>query len=185
MTMRRSVLAALAAGLAMLAAPRPLRRRDRVAVAAPISPSRQGDRRQIRGQDRAQGQLELRPSGSSTQIANGAPFEVFLSADTGGAEAETTVSRARHALHLCDGPPGPVEQDARAGRRRGAVLSKGTFQKIAIADPKAAPMAWPPSETQEARPYDRLTPKLVTTSITQAYQFIDTGAAELGFVAFR
>jgi molybdate transport system substrate-binding protein len=33
--------------------------------------------------------------------------------------------------------------------------------------------------------YDRIKPKIVQgTSITQAYQFVETGAAELGFVAY-
>ena len=37
---------------------------------------------------------------------------------------------------------------------------------------------------QKLKLYDALKPKIVIgTSITQAYQFVDTGAAELGFVA--
>jgi molybdate transport system substrate-binding protein len=68
---------------------------------------------------------------------------------------------------------------------KGAVLKSGTFQKIAIADPKTAPYGVAAVETmRKLGVYEALAPKLVQgTSITQAYQFVDTGAAEVGFVA--
>jgi len=121
------------------------------------------------------------------QIANGAPFEVFLSADTerpqkaetdGLAMPGTRFTYATGRLVLWSKTPGLVDG-------RGAVLTKGAFQKIAIADPKAAPYGLAAVETMgKLGVYDRLSPKLVTgASITQTYQFIDTGAAELGFVA--
>ena len=122
-----------------------------------------------------------------TQIANGAPFEVFLSADrerpekaeaeglgVGGSRFTYAVGR----LVLYSKTPGLVDA-------KGAVLKSGRFQKIAIADPKAAPYGLAAVETMKKLGlYAALTPKLVQgTSITQAYQFVDTGAAELGFVA--
>jgi molybdate transport system substrate-binding protein len=65
------------------------------------------------------------------------------------------------------------------------VLASSRFQKIAIADPKTAPYGVAAVETMKKRGvYEALRPKLVQgSSITQAYQFVDTGAAELGFVA--
>ena len=68
---------------------------------------------------------------------------------------------------------------------KGAVLASGRFQKIAIADPKTAPYGVAAVETmRKRRVYGALQPKLVQgTSITQAHQFVDTGAAELGFIA--
>jgi len=122
-----------------------------------------------------------------TQIANGAPFEVFLSADRERpekAEAEgfgVGGSRFTYAigrLVLYSKTPGLVDG-------KGAVLKSGKFQKIAIADPKTAPYGVAAVETmKKLGVYDALTPKLVQgTSITQAYQFVDTGAAELGFIA--
>ena len=122
-----------------------------------------------------------------TQIANGAPFEVFLSADRERpekAEAEglgVAGSRFTYAvgrLVLFSKTPGLVDG-------KGAVLKSGRFQKLAIADPKTAPYGVAAVETlKKLGLYDALSPKLVQgTSITQAYQFIDTGAAELGFVA--
>lgn len=121
------------------------------------------------------------------QIANGAPFGVFLSADRERpekAEAEglgVPGSRFTYAvgrLVLYSKTPRLVDG-------RGAVLKTGRFSKIAIADPKTAPYGVAAVETmRKLGVHDALSPKLVQgTSITQAYQFIDTGAAELGFVA--
>ena len=122
-----------------------------------------------------------------TQIAHGAPYEVFLSADRERpekAEAEGLAapgSRFTYAigrLVLFSKTPGLVDG-------RAAVLTSGRFEKIAIADPRIAPYGAAAIETMRARGvYGALRPKIVQgTSITQAYQFVDTGAAELGFVA--
>jgi molybdate transport system substrate-binding protein len=65
------------------------------------------------------------------------------------------------------------------------VLAKGGFEKLAIADPKAAPYGLAAVETlTKLKLYDALKPKIVTgSSITQAFQYVQTGAAEVGFVA--
>lgn len=121
------------------------------------------------------------------QIANGAPYEVFLSADRERpekAEAEglgVAGSRFTYAigrLVLYSKTPGLVDG-------RGAVLSQGRFQKLAIADPRTAPYGVAAVETmKKRRVYQALQSRLVQgTSITQAYQFVETGAAEVGFVA--
>jgi molybdate transport system substrate-binding protein len=122
-----------------------------------------------------------------TQIANGAPFDVFLSADAERpqrVEAEglaMTGSRFTYAtgrLVLWSRDPKLVD-------RRGVVLTRGRFERLAIADPKVAPYGEAAVETlRKLGLYERLRPKLVLgTSITQALQFASTGAAELGFVA--
>ena len=122
-----------------------------------------------------------------TQIANGAPYEVFLSADRERpekAEAEGLAvggSRFTYAvgrLVLFSKTPGLVDA-------KGAVLSSGKFEKIAIAAPRTAPYGVAAVETLKTRRvYDALQSKIVQgTSIAQAYQFVETGAAELGFVA--
>jgi molybdate transport system substrate-binding protein len=68
---------------------------------------------------------------------------------------------------------------------RGAVLRSGRFAKLAIADPGAAPYGAAAVQTlQNLKVYDSLKPKIVRgSSITQAYQFAATGAAEVAFVA--
>lgn len=122
-----------------------------------------------------------------TQIANGAPYQVFLSADVERpqkAEAEGLAvvgSRFTYAtgrLVLFSRTPGLVDG-------KGAVLARGGFEKLALADPKTAPYGQAAVETlTRLKLYDALKPKIVTGgSITQAYQFVQTGAAELGFVA--
>jgi molybdate transport system substrate-binding protein len=121
------------------------------------------------------------------QIANGAPFEVFLSADRERpekAEAEGLAvrgSRFTYAvgrLVLYSKTSGLVDG-------KGAVLRTGRFRKIAIADPRTAPYGVAAVETmRKLGIYQALRPRLVQgTSIAQAYQFVDAGAAELGFLA--
>jgi molybdate transport system substrate-binding protein len=121
------------------------------------------------------------------QIVQGAPFEVFLSADRERpqrAEAEGLAapgSRFTYAIGrmvLYSRTSGLVDG-------AGLVLKRGNFTKLAIADPLTAPYGAAAVQTLgHMGVYDRLKPKLVQgSSITQAYQFVSTGAAELGFVA--
>ena len=122
-----------------------------------------------------------------TQISQGAPFEVFLSADgerprkaeqDGLAVPGTRFTYAVGRLVLYSRTPGLVDDG-------GAVLASGRFEKLAIADPAAAPYGLAAIQTLKAlKLYDRLQPKIVQgASIAQAYQYVATGAAELGFVA--
>ena len=121
------------------------------------------------------------------QMSHGAPYEVFLSAD---AERPTAAERdglgvggtrftyAVGRLVLYSKTPGLVDG-------AGAVLKGGKFAKLSIADPAAAPYGTAAVQTMtKLGVYAALKPKIVQgSSITQAYQFVDTGAAELGFVA--
>jgi molybdate transport system substrate-binding protein len=122
------------------------------------------------------------------QMARGAPFEVFLSADAdrpkkaeqdGLGVTGTRFTYAIGRLVLYSKTPGLVDG-------AGAVLKGGEFNKISIADPTAAPYGVAAVQTmQKLGVYAALKPKVVMgASITQAYQFVDTGAAELGFVAY-
>ena len=65
------------------------------------------------------------------------------------------------------------------------VLKANAFAKLSIANPKAAPYGAAAVEAMKALGvYDAIEPKIVQgTSIAQAFQFVDTGNAELGFVA--
>jgi molybdate transport system substrate-binding protein len=65
------------------------------------------------------------------------------------------------------------------------VLKAGNFRKLSIANPASAPYGAAAVETMKALSvWDALQPKLVQgSSIAQAFQFIDTRNAELGFVA--
>ena len=122
------------------------------------------------------------------QMTHGAPFEVFLSADAdrpkkaeqdGLGVAHTRFTYVVGRLVLYSKTPGVVDA-------KGAVLKGGSFRKLAIADPVAAPYGAAAVATMtKLGVYDALKPKIVMgTSITQTFQFVDTGAAELGFVAY-
>ncbi len=132
--------------------------------------------------------LSFGSSGKFTsQIKEGAPFDVFLAADEKTPkllEQEGLVvqgSRFVYALGklvLWSAQPGFVDG-------KGAVLSKGNYNKISYADPKLAPYGLAAKETlEELGLWDAVQGKLVTgESITQTYQFAATGNAELGFIA--
>ena len=122
-----------------------------------------------------------------TQISHGAPFEVLLSADAdrpirleqeGQGVPGSRFTYAVGRLVLYSKTPGLVDDG-------GAVLKTDKFQKVAIADPAAAPYGVAAIQTmKKLGVYDALKPRIVQgASIAQAYQFTATGAAEVGFVA--
>lgn len=122
-----------------------------------------------------------------SQIENGAPFEVFLSADSDRpekAEAEGLAvrgSRFTYAfgkLALWSPRPG-LFSDAEA------YLQAGSFKRIAIANPKTAPYGQAAQQVLEHLGlWDALQVKVVRgDSIAQTFQFAATQNAEVGFVA--
>ena len=121
-----------------------------------------------------------------TQITHGAPFEVFLSADSerpkaavdgGFAVAGSLFTYAIGKLVLWSRVIDVTDGEA--------ALKAGKFQKLSIANPVSAPYGTAAVETMKALGvYDALKPKIVEgNSIAQAFQFVDTRNAELGFVA--
>lgn len=122
-----------------------------------------------------------------TQVISGAPFQVLLAADDetprrliaeGHAVAGSQFTYAIGQLVLWSAQPGLVDD-------RGAVLAAGRFAHLAIANPKTAPYGAAALQVLKARGLaEALAPRLVTAeSIAQAWQFVTTGNAELGFVA--
>ena len=121
-----------------------------------------------------------------TQITHSAPFEVFLSADAerpkaaidgGFAVPDSLFTYAIGRLVLWS-----RVVDVTNGE---AALKAGKFAKLSIANPVAAPYGAAAIEAMKAlHVYDALQPKLVQgASIAQAFQFVDTRNAEVGFVA--
>lgn len=121
------------------------------------------------------------------QITNGAPFQVFLSADEekpaqlekdGLAVQGTRFTYAIGKLVLWSANPATVDA-------RGRVLEKGKFNKLAIANPKTAPYGEAAIETLSAlKLKNSVQPKIVMgENISQTYQFVSSGNAEIGFVA--
>ena len=122
-----------------------------------------------------------------TQIKNGAPFEIFLSADDirpaqleteGDTVPGTRFTYAVGTLALWSAKPDYVDD-------QGKVLSSDKFKHVAIANPKAAPYGLAATQVmQKLGLLDTLKPKIVEgQSIGQTYQFVESGNAELGFVA--
>ncbi|BBR53553.1 MULTISPECIES: molybdate ABC transporter substrate-binding protein [Pseudomonas] len=121
------------------------------------------------------------------QIKNGAPFDVFLAADDSTPaklEQEKAIvpgSRFTYAigtLALWSAKPGYVDD-------KGEILKQNTFQHLAIANPKTAPYGLAATQVLDKLNLTETTQaKLVEgQNITQAFQFVSTGNAELGFVA--
>jgi molybdate transport system substrate-binding protein len=122
-----------------------------------------------------------------SQITQGAPFEVFLSADAkhpkklesdGLTVPGSLFTYALGKLVLWSATPDLVDA-------QGAVLQGDKFSHLSNANPELAPYGKAGIETLNALGlYTKLQPKIVTAKdITQAYQFVASGNAELGFVA--
>jgi molybdate transport system substrate-binding protein len=121
------------------------------------------------------------------QIANGAPFEVFLAADSETpaklekeqqAVAGTRFTYAIGRLVLWSARPGYVDA-------KGDILRTGDFRHLAIANPKTAPYgAAAMAVLRKLNLAESLQPRLVQgENIAQTQQFVSTGNAQLGFVA--
>jgi molybdate transport system substrate-binding protein len=121
------------------------------------------------------------------QIKSGAPFDVFLAADD-----ETPAKLEQEGLSVkgsrftyATGKLVLWSANASLVDSKGDVLKQGGFKKLAIANPKVAPYGAAAVETMtKLGVLDAVTPKLVQgESIGQAFNFISTGNAEVGFVA--
>lgn len=123
------------------------------------------------------------------QITNGAPFDVFLSADlmypqrlasAGAADAATLSTYAIGRLALWSLDP---RFDLRQGM---AVFKDARLTRVAIANPDVAPYGRAArAALQQHGVWDGLTGKLVMgDNIAQAAQFIQTGNAQVGVVSY-
>lgn len=123
----------------------------------------------------------------AAQIVEGAPFDVFLSADDKAtkklgdaavAESEYTYATGTLALFSADAQ--------RLSDATGeAVLAAGDFSKLAIANPELAPYGVAAEEAMRALGvFDAVKDKIVMgENIAQTFQLVQTHNAELGFVA--
>jgi molybdate transport system substrate-binding protein len=123
------------------------------------------------------------------QIKNGAPFEVFLSADmdyprqlvkAGLANAKSLKPYALGRLALWTTTPG-----INPGRGR-TVLTAASTMKIAIANPETSPYGRAAMMAVERLGVaDAVKGKLVVgESVAQAAQFVQSGNAEIGFIPY-
>ena len=122
-----------------------------------------------------------------SQLENGGPFEVLLSADEKGPEkleqAGLTVPNSRFVyalgrLVLWSATPNFVDD-------KGKILMTSNFKHLALADPKVAPYGDAAIDVlKKLKMFEKLQPLFVQgENIAQTYQFISTANAELGFLA--
>ena len=124
----------------------------------------------------------------STQIRNGAPGDVFLSADFSFAESvvaakladeKVPVPYARGSVVLFalkNSPFQPLTQNT---------LRDPRIQTLAVADPLHAPYGLAAEQALKSMHlYDQLKPHLVTAeNIAQTAQFVESGNAQLGLIS--
>jgi len=130
----------------------------------------------------------------TTQIQNGAPFDLFLSADlgypkrlidagladaAGSTDSSTPITYARGTLVLWarkDSPLPPPSLD---------LLRSPDLKRLAIANPERAPYGRAAvAALTSLKLYDALKPRLVTAeNISQAAQFVDSGNADAGLIS--
>ncbi len=125
------------------------------------------------------------------QIVNGAPFDLFLSADTGFPQSvidkglateRKPVVYARGTLVLWTRKNAPVLHGLPLSF---AILRNPALSSVAIANPQHAPYGRAAQQAIETMHLtSTLTPKLkVAGNIAQAAQYVDSGNAEAGFLS--
>jgi molybdate transport system substrate-binding protein len=135
--------------------------------------------------------LSFAASGALTQqIENGAPFDVFFSADMdypkqliadGKADGSTLYRYAVGQLVLWAQASSPLDLEAKGMD----VLLDPSVQKIAIANPQHAPYGRAAvAALKHYGLYEKVTDRLVLgENIAQTAQFVESGNAQVGFVA--
>jgi molybdate transport system substrate-binding protein len=130
----------------------------------------------------------------TTQIENGAPFDLFLSADlgypkrlidagladaAGSTDSSTPITYAKGTLVLW------VRKDSGLGEPSLDTLRDPQLKRLAIANPERAPYGRAAvAALKSLNLYDTLKPKIVTAeNIAQAAQFADSGNADAGLIS--
>jgi molybdate transport system substrate-binding protein len=123
-----------------------------------------------------------------SQISNGAPFDVFMAADTlrpalleqsGATVAGTRFTYAVGRLVLWSA------DSLRLGGDGEVALRAADVRKIAVANPKTAPYGRAAKQVLlRLDLWDTLEPRLVFgENVGQTFGFVESGAAQLGFIA--
>jgi molybdate transport system substrate-binding protein len=124
------------------------------------------------------------------QLANGAPFDVFFSADSayprkleaaGLTEPGTLATYAKGRIAVWTSPGSSFDFE----KNGLSTLLDAQIQKVAIANPEHAPYGRAAvAALKQAGLYDQLKSKLVIgENISQAAQFVQSGSAQAGIVA--
>lgn len=122
------------------------------------------------------------------QILHGAPFDIFLAADSarprllgesGHAVPATQFTYAQGKIVLWSADPRRISTEGKS------ILHRREFKHLALANPKTAPYGKAVvTALQRLKLWESLSPMIVQgENISQTFQFVATGNAEVGFVA--
>lgn len=125
----------------------------------------------------------------TTQILNGAPFDLFLSADVGYpqrlvaagmADSATLIVYAKGTLVLW------TRKDSHLPPPSIALLRSSELKTLAIANPRQAPYGRAAvAALKNLHLYESLQPRIVTAeNIGQTAQFVESGNAQAGLISF-
>jgi molybdate transport system substrate-binding protein len=167
----------------------------RVAAAADLEPVLPPILDQFRQATGIQAEATFKSSAVlTTQIQNGAPFDLFLSADmgfpkklidagladaAGSADSSTPILYARGTLVLW------TRKDSHLPAPSLDLLRSAELKRLAIANPERAPYGRAAvAALTSLKLYDDLKSRLVTAdNIAQAAQFVDSGNADAGLIS--
>lgn len=185
--MRMRIFAAL--GLLLLPASAGAQTPLRVAAAADLQPVLPPLLAQFAQQTGIRAEATYKSSAVlATQIENGAPFDLFLSADLGfpqrlidadAADGPAPVIYAKGTLVLW------ARKDAHLPPPSLALLRDSNLKRLAIASPERAPYGRAAlAALKKLQLYEVLQAKIVTAeNIGQAAQFVDSGNADAGLIS--
>ena len=187
----RAALLAMLCLLAHAAAQTPLR----VAAAADLEPVLPPILEQFQKSTGIHAEATYQASAALTaQIQNGAPFDVFLSADlgypkrlidagladaAGSADSSTPITYAKGTLVLW------ARKDSHLPSPSLDLLRNPNLKRLAIANPDRAPYGRAAvAALNNLKLYDALKPRFATAeNISQAAQFVDSGNADAGLIS--
>jgi len=167
----------------------------RVAAAADLEPVLPPILEQFQQATRIRAEATFQASAAlTTQIQNGAPFDLFLSADlgypkrlidagladaAGTADSSKPVIYARGTLVLW------ARKDSHLPPPSLDLLNNPDLKRLSIANPDRAPYGRAAvAALTSLKLYDALKPRLVTAeNISQAAQFVDSGNADAGLIS--
>lgn len=161
----------------------------RIAAAADLQPVLPPLLRKFQEQTGIRAEASYQSSATlATQIINGAPFDLFLAADTsfpqrvidaGRAEESQPVPYAKGALVLWTRNDSGVRSLGREG------LTSDAVRSIAMANPEHAPYGRAAQATLDHwHLLEVVRPKLrIAENIAQAAQYADSGNAQVGFIS--
>lgn len=125
------------------------------------------------------------------QIVHGAPYDIFFSADSSRVDKlvkqgkTIDIDEQQKSIIYAVGKLAVWKPDVDSSQELREQLEKGQFNKLAIANPRTAPYGRATVEVLKAMElYQLVKPKLVYgENIAQTMQFVQSGAADLGFIA--